>query len=49
MGVIVSSHITQNGSVITGDIKQVVVVKINPGYAPDPGHPGTGQIVAIVC
>jgi hypothetical protein len=49
MGVLVSSVITQNGSVITGNIKQVVVVRNNPGYAPDPGHTGTGSIVAIVC
>jgi hypothetical protein len=49
MGVLVSSTITQNGSVITGNIKQVVVVHNNPGYAPDPGHTGTGTIVGIVC
>jgi hypothetical protein len=49
MGVLVSSKITQSGSVITGNIKQVVVVHNNPGYAPDPGHTGTGTIVAIVC
>lgn len=49
MGVLVSSRITQNGSVITGDIKQVVVVHNNPGYAPNPGNPGTGTVVAVVC
>jgi hypothetical protein len=49
MGVLVSSTITQSGSVITGNIKQVVVVHNNPGYAPDPGHTGSGTIVAIVC
>jgi hypothetical protein len=49
MGVIVSSHVTQNGSVISGDIKELVVVQNDPGYAPDPGHQGTGRILAIVC
>jgi hypothetical protein len=49
MGVLVSSTITQNGSVITGNIKQVVIVHNNPGYAPDPGHTGSGTILAIVC
>jgi hypothetical protein len=49
MGVIVSSTVTQNGSVISGDIKEVVIVKTNPGYAPDPGNPGTGTIVGVVC
>jgi hypothetical protein len=49
MGVIVSSHITQNGSVITGDIKEIVIVKNDPGYGPSPGQAGTGTVVAIVC
>ena len=49
MGVIVSSQITQSGSVISGDIKQVVIVKNDPGYGPSPGHDGTGTEIAIVC
>lgn len=49
MGVIVSSNVTQSGSVITGDIKDVVIVKTNPGYAPNPGSPGTGTIVGFLC
>jgi hypothetical protein len=49
MFVIVSSHIMQNGSIISGDIKQLIVVHNNPGYQPDPGHPGTGTEEAIVC
>jgi hypothetical protein len=49
MGVIVSSMVTQSGSIISGNIKQVVVVRTDPGYAPDPGHTGTGTEVAIVC
>ncbi|MGQ0761524.1 MAG: thrombospondin type 3 repeat-containing protein [Acidobacteriota bacterium] len=49
MAVIVSSSITQNGSVISGDIQRIIVVKTNPGYGPNPGHAGTGQVVAIIC
>jgi hypothetical protein len=49
MGVIVSSRVTQSGSVISGDIKQVVVVRNDPGYGPSPGHPGTGTEIAVVC
>jgi hypothetical protein len=49
MGVIVSSSIHQDGSVISGDIKKIIIVKTNPGYGPSPGHPGTGQVVAIFC
>jgi hypothetical protein len=49
MGVIVSSKVTKSGSVITGDIKQVVIVENDPGYQPSPGHPGTGTEIAILC
>jgi len=49
MGVIVSSRVTQSGSIVSGDIKQVVVVRNDPGYAPNPGNPGTGTEIAIVC
>ncbi|MGA2806072.1 MAG: hypothetical protein ABSF89_17070 [Acidimicrobiales bacterium] len=49
MGVIVSSSITQSGSTISGNTPDIVVVKTNSGYAPDPGHAGTGTVVAQVC
>jgi Bacterial Ig-like domain (group 1) len=49
MAVIVSSHITKRGSVISGNILHIVVVQTNPGYGPNPGHPGTGTIVATLC
>jgi Bacterial Ig-like domain (group 1) len=49
MGVIVASHITQSGSTISGDIVHIVVVRTDPGYQPDPGHPGTGTVIAQVC
>jgi hypothetical protein len=49
MGVVVASNVTQSGSTITGDSVHIVVVKTNPGYAPSPGHPGTGTIVATFC
>jgi concanavalin A-like lectin/glucanase superfamily protein/thrombospondin type 3 repeat protein len=49
MAVIVSSSITQNGSVISGNIQRILVVKTNPGYDGNPGHAGTGQVVAIIC
>lgn len=49
MGVIVSSKVTQAGSIISGDIRQVVIVRNDPGYAPDPGHPGTGTEIGIAC
>lgn len=47
--VIVASHIAKSGPTISGDTQEVVVVKTNPGYAPDPGHAGTGTVVEVVC
>jgi hypothetical protein len=50
MAVIASSSITKSGSTIAGDTTDVVVVKTNPGYGPDPGNAGTGTVVAAeVC
>jgi hypothetical protein len=49
MAVIVSSSINKNGTVTSGDVKKIIVVRTNPGYGPSPGHPGTGQVVAILC
>jgi hypothetical protein len=34
---------------ISGNTVHMVVVKTNPGYAPDPGHAGTGTVVATIC
>jgi len=49
MAVIVSSSIGQAGSTIAGNTVHIVVVKTNSGYAPDPGHAGTGTVVAELC
>jgi hypothetical protein len=49
MVIIVSSRVTQKGSTISGNIVHLVVVKVIPGYAPNPGHAGTGRVVGVVC
>jgi hypothetical protein len=49
MAVIVASSIKQAGSTVSGDTAHVVVVQTNHGYAPNPGHAGTGKVVATVC
>ncbi|HXY90853.1 MAG TPA: fibronectin type III domain-containing protein [Acidimicrobiia bacterium] len=48
MAVIVTSSINQNGSVITGNITGLAIVKTDPGYAGNPGHAGTGTIIAVL-
>lgn len=47
MAVIVSDSITQNGSVLAGNINKIAIIEVNPDYAKTPGHSGTGTIVAM--
>src|SRR5438105_3676264 len=49
MAVIVASHVSKKGSVISGDIVHVVLVQTRPGYGPNPGHVGTGTIIRTLC
>jgi hypothetical protein len=49
MGVLVSSGVSKTGPTISGDIQRIVVVKTDSGYGPNPGHAGTGNVVAEVC
>jgi len=49
MGVLASTKVTKSGSTISGDAKRIVVVKTDPGYSPNPGHAGTGTVVAEFC
>lgn len=46
MAVIVTSSASKSGSRISGNVVAIAIVKTNPGYAPDPGHTGTGTVVA---
>jgi hypothetical protein len=49
MGIIVTSKTTKSGSKISGNTVHMVVVKTNPGYSNNPGHAGTGTVVAQIC
>lgn len=49
MGVLVTSSVTKSGTTIGGSFAEIVVVITDPGYAPGPGHSGTGRIVATFC
>ena len=49
MAVAVSDSITQSGSSISGTTVHIVVVRTDAGYKSDPGHAGTGTVVATVC
>ncbi len=49
MGVLVAGSVTKSGSTINGSWNKIVVVRTDPGYSPNPGHAGTGTIVATFC
>ncbi len=49
MGVLVASSVAKTGNEINGNWGKIVVVRTDAGYAPSPGHPGTGTIVATFC
>jgi len=49
MAVAVSSSITLSHWAFHGNTVKVVVVKTNPGYSPNPLHPGKGTVVAEIC
>jgi hypothetical protein len=48
MAVIQTSSSTQSGSRYSGDSVHIVVVKTDAGYAGNPGHDGTGTVVATL-
>ena len=49
MAVVVTSASAQSGSEIYGNTVAIVIVKTNAGYQNDPGHAGTGTVVATLC
>jgi hypothetical protein len=49
MAVAVSKSVSKSKSTISGTVDKLVVVKTDAGYGPDPGSPGTGQVVATIC
>jgi hypothetical protein len=49
IGVIVSSSITKVPPLLVGNTPHIVIVRTNPGYSSNPGHAGTGTVVAVVC
>jgi hypothetical protein len=49
LGVLVTPSVAQVGASLSGATSRIVVLKTDPGYAPDPEHPGTGTIVAQFC
>jgi len=49
IGVIVTSSAAKAGSTESGNTVHIIVVKTDAGYASNPGHAGTGTVVATLC
>jgi hypothetical protein len=49
MAVVVSSEITTANGQLHGDIVQIVLVRVDPGYGTGVGQGGTGQIIEVIC
>lgn len=49
LAVAASTSVAKSGSGIAGDAPALVVVRVDPGYAPSAGHAGTGTVVASIC
>jgi len=49
MAVIVTSTVSKSGNSVGGNTASMVIVRTNGGYAPDPGHAGTGTVIGVVC
>jgi hypothetical protein len=47
IAVLVASHVDKSGPVISGDATELALVAVDPGYAADPGHPGTGTVIGF--
>jgi hypothetical protein len=47
--VLVANSVTKAGPVISGTYVDIVAVATDPGYGPDPGHPGTGLVLGSIC
>ncbi|MGH3646408.1 MAG: hypothetical protein ACRDTM_04420 [Micromonosporaceae bacterium] len=47
--VLVTDSVTKTGKVITGTKPIIVIIRVDPGYSPNPGHPGTGEVLGVFC
>ena len=49
MAVFVAGSVSKSAGAVSGNTVSIVIVRTDSGYAPDPGHPGTGTVVGVVC
>jgi hypothetical protein len=49
MAVLVTSNAAKAGSLVYGNTVAIVIVQTDAGYKNDPGHAGTGTVIATLC
>ena len=49
MGVFTTNSAVKSGTTISGNTVSIIVVQMNPGYAPNAGGSGTGTVIATFC
>lgn len=47
LGVFVTRAVDRHGATLSGTVARIAVVEVDPGYHGDPGHAGTGAVVAL--
>ena len=45
---LVTSSVTQSGSMISGNVVGIAVIDTDPGYEPDPKRAGTGTVLGFI-
>jgi hypothetical protein len=49
VAIIVTTKVLKNGNVISGDIKQILLVHQDGNYDDNPGHAGGGPVIQVLC
>jgi hypothetical protein len=50
IAVLVTSEVIQSGSTIfSGNVPEIVGIKVDPGYDGNPGHASTGTVMGVIC
>jgi hypothetical protein len=44
-----TDRVTKSGKTITGTKPSIVIVRVNPGYSPNPGKTGTAEVLGVLC
>ena len=49
MAVIVTGDVDRSGPTASGEVRGIALVRTDAGYRADPGHAGTGTVLALLC